>query len=434
MRKVLAVVVLLAAGLVAPARALAPVGPASAVPVQGTLSPAHPVLAWSGQMHNPVPLPMPSNPDPTVCAVNCQLWALAVGTTSPFLVSVHNGTDSIDDGFNVYVYDPAGDEVAKASGIGANGQAVVVRPSAQGTYTVAVTMTYAFDTDATYRAEARMMTTPTWDVPHCSSPPPCPLLPSLRALPPSDVHVDGLPPVASTPLGFPIPADVPTGFSCYLDEIAQTGATRCLRFTSEVDNVGTGNLTVQVPWAAAGQVGFVPGMCEARQVVTYSDGSTRPRPAGACEWHATHAHFHYRDYVEFVLRSVNPDGTPGAQVAASLKESFCLADDGYFGFGTAGPNGPNSYAGQPGCNLPGAPTPDAWVTMGNSPGWGDIYTWDTPDQYIDISTTPPGVYDIQARANPHGALLLAGTTSSCAATRVRLTDAGVTVLQEGVPC
>lgn len=441
MRRVLATLLLLLTPLAVPASAVSPVGTSAAVVVAGgaALGAAHPVLSWTGQMHNPAPLPMPSDPEPTVCAANCQLWSLRVATASPFLVSVHNTTASIDDGFNLYVYDPAGNQVASSAGIGSNGQAAVVSPTGGGDYTVAVTMTYAFDTDASYLGEARLMTEPSWTVAHCTTPAPCPLLPDLQVLPPSDVHVQGVPPVASTPLGFPLPVDAPTGYSCYADETAQHGATRCLRFTSEVDNVGPGTLQLRVPWiAAAGpSAGFVPGQCEAQQVVTYSDGSQRTRPAGSCEWHATHAHFHYRDYVEFSLHAVNADGSVGTEVASSLKESFCLADDGYFGFGTPGPNGPRRYVGQPDCNVPGTPpTPaaDLWVTMGNSPGWGDIYTWDTPDQYIDISATPPGTYDIQARANPAGALLLGDAGRTCAATRIRLTPDSVQVVEAGVSC
>jgi hypothetical protein len=437
-RRVLGAAAVAALALTVPAAAVGPVSTSAAVPVTGgALGAAHPVLTWHGQMHNPVPVPMASDPDPSVCAVDCQLWTLKVATASPFLVSVHNTTTSIDDGFNLYVYDPAGTQVGSSSGIGSDGQAAVVHPTGPGDYTVAVTMTYAFDTDASYLGEARLMTAPTWDPVRCARGRVCPLLPVLKPLPPSDVHVDGVPPVASTPLGFPFPVDVPTGFSCYLDEIAQHGVTRCLRFTSEVDNVGTGRLQLQVPWLAASGIGMVPGMCHAEQVITYTDGSTRTRPAGDCEWHATHAHFHYLNYVEFSLHEVTPDGRTGKQVAASLKESFCLADDGYFGFGTAGPNGPRTYVGQPGCNVPGPPSassPEAWVTMGNSPGWGDIYTWDTPDQYIDISTMPAGVYDIESRANPHGALLLGKGAQLCAATRIQLTDTSVTTLRRGIPC
>ena len=417
-----------------PAMAVPPISSSSPQPVaDGTaLSPAHPVLKFTGTMHNPAPIPMANNPDPTVCEVNCQLWSLKVSTRDAFLVAIHNANNSIDDGFNLYVYDPAGEQVAAANGIGTNGQAVAVHPTTNGDYTLAITATYAYDVDAAYLGEARIMSGRSWDTPTCASPPPCALLPSLRALPVTDVHIDGVPPVASTPLGFPLPGGPSTGSSCYLDESARTGASRCLRFTSEVDNTGVGLLNLQIPWAAA----LLPGGCHATQVIRYSDGSTRPHDAGSCEYHATHGHFHYSDFVAFSLHKVNPDGTSGAEVAASLKESFCLADDGYFGFGTPGPNGPQTYVGQPDCNVPstpGAPT-DAAINMGVSPGWGDIYTWDTPDQFIDITTTPDGVYDIVARANPNGDLVLGDPSQECGATRIRLTADAATVVAPSVPC
>jgi hypothetical protein len=246
--------------------------------------------------------------------------------------------------------------------------------------------------------------------------------------------------VASTPLGFPFPVNAGTPNSCYLDETFATHAMRCLRFTSEVDNVGAAPLTLRIRWAKTGappSAAMVPGQCEAQQVIRRTSGKPSLHPAGGCTWHWQHGHFHYLDFVEFTLHKVNPDGSPGKQIAKSLKESFCLADDGYFGFGSAGPNGPRNYAGQPDCNVPSAPSaqaPEAWVTMGVSPGWGDIYTWDTPSQYIDITHIPPGTYDIVSVANPAGKLVVAGPTTTCAASRIKLTDASVKLLKAGVPC
>jgi hypothetical protein len=392
-------------------------------------------------MHNPTPLPTVSNPDPTLCLSECQLWSLRVRTKHRFLVSLHNANSSIDDGFNLYVYDPAGDQVGASSGIGSNGQAAVVTPTTAGDYTIAVTMTYAYDANARYLGEARIMTRPSWRLASCPGHGPCDRLPALEVRPPTDVHVAGIPPVASTPLGFPFPVNAGTPNSCYLDEVFRTGATRCLRFTSDVGNVGTGPLTLRIPWAAATSDGptaaALPGECKATQVIVRTDGSTRRHAAGGCEFHAQHGHFHYLNFVEFSLRAVRSDGTTGAQVASSLKESFCLADDGYFGFGTAAPNGPRTYVGQPDCNVPSTPTvntTDAWITMGLTPGWSDIYTWDTPDQYIDISSTPPGVYDIVAVANPAGKLAVSGRSTTCGATRIQLTDSSVKVVDPDVPC
>jgi len=90
-----------------------------------------------------------------------------------------------------------------------------------------------------------------------------------------------------------------------------------------------------------------------------TNGKPRYRNAGDCEFHTQHAHFHYLNFVEYTLHRVNGDGSTGKQVAESLKESFCLADDDYFGFGMAGPNGPRNYVGQPDCNLPAHVDPSA---------------------------------------------------------------------------
>ncbi|MGZ4140553.1 MAG: hypothetical protein ACXVD8_11440 [Actinomycetota bacterium] len=56
----------------------------------------------------------------------------------------------------------------------------------------------------------------------------------------------------------------------------QHPTTRCLRFTSDVQNVGAGTLEVRMPWVESGSgtsSGFVPGGCEAQQVVFADDGS-----------------------------------------------------------------------------------------------------------------------------------------------------------------
>src|SRR3954451_18277037 len=110
-RRLAATVAALVIAVTLPAAAHAPpVGPVTPKPVAGgtALSAQRPVLRFAGQMHNPTPLPTVSDPDPTVCAVQCQLWSLTVHTKRPFLVSLHNDNSSIDDGFNLYVYDPAG--------------------------------------------------------------------------------------------------------------------------------------------------------------------------------------------------------------------------------------------------------------------------------------------------------------------------------------
>ena len=66
----------------------------------------------------------------------------------------------------------------------------------------------------------------------------------------------------------------------------------------------------------------------------------------------------------------------------------------------------------------------------------DVYTWDTPDQYVDVTTVPPGTYDLVEETNPNGALLVAGSPKTCAVTQLQLTADSVKAIssQSSVTC
>ena len=438
--------------------AVPPVAPAGA-PSIGTLGPRGPVLHFAGGVTNPTPFPLVNAPVPIVCAVTCQAFRFTTTTNRPFLVSVRDTSSSPNNGWDLYVYDPAGAVAGSANGIGADGQAVAVERARRGTYEAVVTYTYAEDPGARYRGEVRTMSGRDWRpaAPTCGrvgGRRGCFALPRLEAVPASDLHVTGVPPVASTPLGFPLPVSTPTPSSCYLDEsLGLTTTTpdtsrltnpaqRCLRFTTNVRNVGAGPFDIRIPWAEstgdAVSSGFVAGQCVAQQGVHRVDGAVLMRSAGGCLWHAAHAHFHYRDLVAFSLHAAGKDRRAiGRRVASSVKASFCLADDEYFGFGTAGPNGPRVYVGQPGCNEPSEVAADAVrVAEGITPGWGDVYTWDTPDQYIDITNLSPGRYALVEKTNPSGVILVAGPQTTCSATFLDLTATTVRMLKQSrsIPC
>lgn len=428
-----------------------PVVPPSATPPEqiGTLSDTTPLLGFSGAVDNPTPLPLVNSPIPAVCASPCKEFTFTARTAQSFLVAIKNtvapgGTFNANDGFDLYLYGPSGTLIDSGSGIGSNGQSLMESNPAPGVYTIVVTFTYAEDPNAAYAGEVRLITSSTsstWapPAPTCNitigTTSGCFELPALNAVPAYDLAVTGLPPVASTPLGFPFPVSAPTSNSCYTDESLgldnpspsgiENPATRCLRFTSDVQDVGAGALEVELPWVTTGsgapQSGFLPGGCQAQQVITTISGTTVTKPAGPCEFHVEHGHFHYENLVSFTLYTTS-NGAIGQQIGNGLKESFCLGDDDYFGYGTSGHNGPRAFVGQPGCNLPSQTGPSgAYVVEGISPGWGDVYTWDTPDQYINITGLAPGIYDLVEKTNPAGSLLVSGSSQqTCALTQLQL--------------
>ena len=74
--------------------------------------------------------------------------------------------------------------------------------------------------------------------------------------------------------------------------------------------------------------------------------------------------------------------------------------------------------------------------MGISPGWGDVYSWDTPDQYIEITGVPDGLYDVVSTANPDGGILeerglAGGRGDDTARTRICLKGNTVKVMASG---
>ena len=465
--------ILAAAGLVVAAVAVTPsalalvsvpgppvVPPSSAPPTPiGTLDNAHPVLDFAGPNLNPTPAPLVNSPVPAVCVqATCQEYTLNVGGADPFLVSVKgtvagpNGEFNANDGLDLYVYDPSGSLVASANGIGSNGQSVEIDKPATGAYTIVVTFTYLEDQNASYTGDVRLMRPGTnWSPAGCTGTvvngvAGCYDLPQLQVLPPYDLTVSGVPPVASTPLGFPIPDPVTMPTSCYLDETlpvanpnvsgVQQPTLRCLRFTSDVRNVGAGPLEIQIPLVNAGASGvtsaYLPGECFAQQVVTSNSGTSVTRPAGSCLFHTQHLHFHYSDLLAYSLYGVTSTGGIGQKVGTSVKASFCLTDDDYFGFGTPGPNSQRDFTGQPGCNAPANAGPGGTlIDEGIKPGWGDVYTWDTPGQYIDVTNLADGTYDLVEETNPTGDLVVGGATQqTCALTQLKLTSASVQVVSQ----
>ena len=419
-----------------------PVGAATATDL-GTLDRTTPVVSWSGgPFSNPGGAPGVSQPLPQSCASNCESRTLRIGFPAStwvrpgdgVIIAIHH--QGFDDALNLYVYDPAGQMVGQSNGLDSDGQAVLLKHPAAGTYRIVVNASELANANVTYLGDARLHLDP------CTSGN-CDLLPYLHPVAPTDFHLSGLPVGPSTALGQPLPFALgpATTQSCWLDEQTAQGASRCLRLTNTIDNLGAGPLILRFQLTSPLlQPGVDPHNeyltgCEMQQVVMRDDGSSWTRDAGPCVFHVPHGHFHYQNMATFGLHAVNADGSTGPTLRTAKKVGFCLTDvhEQAFGNPSAGSPGSAGNGGRqywfPNCNLPSQIDANAWVRMGISAGWGDVYTWDVPQQYIEVSGVPDGLYDVVSVANPLGQILESGGhTGGQARSRVCISGSSATVV------
>ena len=113
-------------------------------------------------------------------------------------------------------------------------------------------------------------------------------------------------------------------------------------------------------------------------------------------------------------------------MAASNKVGFCTIDVDDFRL-----ERPRTYS-FPTCNVPNAFGPGGPPEyMGVSPGWGDVYTWDLPQQYIDIiHGVPDGTYMVVSRSNFDNGILTSDGSEQTGITCIRITGTDVKVVRE----
>jgi hypothetical protein len=136
---------------------------------------------------------------------------------------------------------------------------------------------------------------------------------------------------------------------------------------------------------------------------------------------------------QYLLFEVGGNGHPGGTpVARSRKVGYCLADVDDQSFGSAQTR-PRTYGPIPTCDVPNsipAAHPAIWEYMGISVGWGDMYTWDLPGQYIDIGHVGDGVYEVVSRANPDGAILESAPGLETGVSCIRIAGDKVSMIRE----
>lgn len=171
---------------------------------------------------------------------------------------------------------------------------------------------------------------------------------------------------------------------CYPEETARTGARRCLRFDTHILNRGEGPL--EVAYVIDG-----PDV-RAMQHIYLDKGKYVARRAAASEFHATHTHFHIKDFYISKLWATE-DGAirSGGPVSVTKKNGFCPEDS------TAHSSGePPRY----GCRTDVRTENGVSQIVGISAGYMDTYGYALPDQFLEISNVKDGEYVLEIVIDP----------------------------------
>ncbi|MCU1461811.1 MAG: hypothetical protein JWO37_1886 [Acidimicrobiales bacterium] len=225
------------------------------------------------------------------------------------------------------------------------------------------------------------------------------LLPDLQVTPPYEftfvAPANPLNAFATDSINPPLQAGATAPLSCTPDEMVQDHVTRCLRFTTGPRDAGPGPLEIDYN-PVGGKLGVqTPG--PAFQRIYYSDGTSFLRPAGQFQFHAVHGHYHYLDFLKFQLYKVAPDHAL-APAGSGKKLGLCPANELFADWHTF-----NQQQGGAFTYNCGITTGEA--SLGLSVGWGDVYRWQRPGQYVDFSGDGDGYYLLQVTINPkHNAL------------------------------
>jgi hypothetical protein len=163
------------------------------------------------------------------------------------------------------------------------------------------------------------------------------------------------------------------------------------------------------------------------QCIQRSDGTSIVRRAGDFEFHNTHGHVHTKDIIYTELYKVTNAETGQMWAAGEGKKlGYMPADQAladWYKFNQAA-KGTSRIAGSP-CE------DNTNNGLGLSAGWGDVYRWQRPGNYVDFGTNGDGLYVVRITADPIGHILESNESNNTGYTYVRVTGDQVEILEYG---
>lgn len=221
------------------------------------------------------------------------------------------------------------------------------------------------------------------------------------------------------------------GTSCHPEQ--ESEHSKCLRFSAGLYNNGDGPLYLQ----------FIDSETKttAYQHVYYSDDTPGEYhdneknhdylevEAGSAEWHEDHGHRHFKDMVLYQLFSVSDDpvsvpyqqGKALTEVGVGNKHGYCTFSQRIERWSEFGQD--KQFASSP----PWWDACDKAMTLER--GWGDLYRWQRPGQYVAYNgvadpdgTMRAGFYVVRVTVDPKDLLLETKESDNRAYAYIRVVD------------
>jgi hypothetical protein len=248
--------------------------------------------------------------------------------------------------------------------------------------------------------------------------PPVTLLPNLRMVPPFEFTFRD-PGVFGASVGGP---------GCSVQEIVETNARRCLRFSLGPANTGAGPLLVRF----APLEGLVTSGT-AYQAVFDSDGNSVERPAGTFEYHKTHMHYHHSGFGRLeLLRVLDEETGEMAPAGEGPKQGFCTGDVVMFDwFGFTQPREPVDSACVDEAASSGTNRPMG-TTMALNTGWADLYSWSQDGMYVEWGGNGDGTYVVRANADSRDWILESDEGDNASYALIRIEGETIDVVERGL--
>jgi hypothetical protein len=331
---------------------------------------------------------------------------VVTGRATRLRIAIDQGGGAIAGNPSLELVNPAGEVVESAYPI-YSAEIRVDRPAA-GTWLARVVPGSG---STPFRMRARL------DVPTAAPKRPKALLPNLRMLPPFELTF------SSDTIGFPPAGMVGLPNGCFVDEVVNYQASRCLRFSTGPGNIGEGNLLLHFEPSATVASGNV------MEEIAYTDGSSKLVPAGKYIYHAGHLHFHHAGFGGFDLLKVSDPKRGGLSlVGHGPKMGFCM-DDYVIVNWKSFANGAEHTVGR---NCAGSgDNPAAPMYTGLTQGWADVYAFYQEGMFIDFGNNPDGLYVVRIKANANDSIVESNHKDNFSYALIQVTGDVVKVLERG---